>query len=198
MPKKKNYKAFTLIEVLISVAIIVTISVASIPFFKGMSEKQVLRQNAGKFYNDISLTQTKSRTGVTDDNYNKVWWAVEMCSKDSSGNSQSNTYSLGPVVVTSNSGSLSVDWNYFDNNKVQRSMAENVKFDSTTVCNTNYSTILFERLSGNSYDRNLSKLDSVNIKLCLVKDTTKECSPSDRNLTIYVNKVGSVIIKSMN
>ncbi len=192
----KKVNAFTLIEVLVSVAIIMILSVASIPFFKGMSEKQILSQNAKSFMSDVSLMQVKARSGVTTNGIEKVWWAVEPCATDSNGNnSNPNRYAVGSVKVVDNSGSLSFDWDSFNKTKQLHNFPENVKFDKSSVCNLGVFPVAFERLSGKPNDKDMSSIDSLDIKICTVKDSTKECEASDRSMSVYLNKSGSIRIQ---
>ncbi len=181
MIKNKNH-AFTLVEMMISIAIIMILTASAVPFFKGMSKNQELAQEVGKFYDTVTSMQIKSRSGITHNNQ-KVWWAVDPCA-----NNDPHLYYYGPVTVNSTSGLFNWDI-FYHSNKIVKTLSDNVKF-SKGVCDSTGYPIAFERLSGNLYDSNKKPLNEATIQFCYVKNADDECSDLDADKKVTINQFG--------
>jgi|GEM_PF-2641328 len=88
----KFIKAFTLIELLISLSVMAVMSAILIPAFGDFSKKQSLIQVVENFRNDIELMQSKSVSGVgADTPVAPVRWGIN-CDCASTA---TNKYSIG-------------------------------------------------------------------------------------------------------
>ena len=76
--KYKFSYGFTLVESLVSLAIVVIITAATIPLFAKLSNSQGLNRNVGQVATDIKLVQSKAMAGAVYDG-KKVMWGVRTC-----------------------------------------------------------------------------------------------------------------------
>lgn len=69
----RSIKAFTLVELMISISIIAILTIAAIPTFSGFSRSQVLAQAFKSLKSDLRVAQSRSLSGATVSGNAKAW-----------------------------------------------------------------------------------------------------------------------------
>src|SRR3990167_8697749 len=75
LPYSFSLKAFTIIELLVTVAIIAILSAATIPSLSNFGSARATRLSADQFVADLELLRSKSLAGVYAEN-DKVLWGL--------------------------------------------------------------------------------------------------------------------------
>lgn len=99
-PNKRilNFNGFSLLEILVVMALIIIVILSVIPSFRGLSDEQVLEQNSITFESDLRLARTKAISGILSpnpdpDKQKNIYWGVEVnCTTG-------NSYRLGYYTI---------------------------------------------------------------------------------------------------
>jgi prepilin-type N-terminal cleavage/methylation domain-containing protein len=162
---------FTLIETLVSLAVIVIVSIATIPIFAGLSGTQNLDKNVQNVLTGIKLAQAKAFSGSVY-NSQKVYWGVQIC-QGTDLNNYNLGYSLDSDEDNVPDGFTSIR---------SKTLSTGYQFDN---CATSNIPFYFERLSSNIVDLDGNYLNQTEVTIVETDDTSNK-------KTIKVGKGGKI------